>query len=49
MYLVNLKVRVSNTIMYFVVVVMSSAYSGKCIAQSGEKDISGQWRGFVSC
>lgn len=44
MYLVNLNVRVLTTIVYFVAVVMSCAYSSKCIAQSGEKDISGVWR-----
>lgn len=49
MYFVNLNVRVLNTVVYFVAVVMSCAYSSKCVAQYGEKDISGRWRGFVSC
>lgn len=48
MYLVNLEVRILNTAIYFVAVVMPCAYSGKCISQSGEKDISGVWKGFVS-
>lgn len=49
MFLFSLKVRVLKTIIYFVAVLMSCAYSSKCIAQSGKKDVSEVWRGFVSC